>query len=62
MGISYKEFISSGMRMMNLKGATATVIREAMRELAKEWVRRKVTNAVNRDTARQVADKLLGGK
>jgi len=58
--ISYKQFISEGMKLMNLKGSSVDVVRAAMRELAKEWVRRKLTNTVNRQTASQVAEKLLG--
>lgn len=60
--ISYKAFISKGMKMMDLKGAPAQVIRAALTGLAKEWVAYKLTNSVNRETAEEVARKLLGGK
>lgn len=58
--LTYKEFIARGMREMDLKGAGARVVRDAMKALAAEWVRRKVRNPQPKVSAAQVADKLLG--
>ncbi len=61
-GLTFKEFMSRGMREMNLSGASQQAVRDALRSLAREWKAHKAQQSSHRPTAAEIASRILGGR